>query len=151
MKKVLLFFALMVIMAGAFAQQSKQEIRIDPLLNEVLGESKINDLRMNNPKQLVIENSNFVHYCFIAMKMTEPEGTYQMKGELKNFVKLGKTCNYQDIIAAGYINHYDYNLEQDPYKQNIYRLGSTGAYIIVNSKQKFDNNLNAILREYGLY
>lgn len=151
MKKILLFFALMVIMAGAFAQQCKQEIRVDPLLKEVLGESKINDLRMNDPKQLVIENCNFAHYCYLAMKMTEAEGTYQMKGDLKNFVKSGKTCNYQDIIATGCINRYDYNLEQDPYKQNIYRLGSTGAYIIVISKQKFDNNLNAILREYGLY
>lgn len=151
MKRVFLLFALTVIMAGAFAQQSNQEIRVDPRLKAVLGDAKFNDLRMNDPKQLVIENSNLVHYCYLAMKMTEPEGTYQMKGDLKNYVKDGKSCNYPEIIATGAINRYDFNLEQDAYKQNVYSLGSTGAYIIVNSKQKFDNNLNALLRTYGIY
>ncbi len=140
----------MVVMTGAFAQQSSKEIQIDPRLREVLGDAKVNELRTNDPKQLVIENCNLVSYCYLAMKMTEPEGTYQMKGDLKNFVKSGKSCNYQEIISSGCLNRYDYNLEQDPYKQNVYALGNTGVYIIVQSKQKFDNTLNGWLLEYGL-
>ncbi len=150
MKKSFLFIALMVTMMGAFAQQATEEIRIDPRLREVIGDAKVEELRANDPRQLVIENCNLVSYCFLALKMTEEPGTFQMKGDLKNVVKDGKQCNYQDIINTGCINRYDYNLEQDPYKQNIYSLGNTGAYIVVVSKQNFDNNVNGWLLKYGL-
>lgn len=147
MKKILLLVALTIVMAGAYAQQNHQ-IRVDARLYDVLTEAQINDLRANNPKQLVEENCNLVSYCFLALKPIDD--VHQVKGELKNFVKPGKTCNYQEIIKTGCINRYDYNLEQDPYKLNVYTMGNTGAYIVVFSKQDFTNTLNAFLREYGL-
>ncbi len=150
MKRIALFFALMVFAAGLHAQKQQTEIYIDPMLNEVLTEAQINDLRVNNPAQLVRENCNLVHYCYFAAKLTEEEGTYQMKGDLRNYVKAGKTCDYQAIISRGCINRYDYNLEQDPVKQNVYRLGNTGTYIIVLSKQNFERNQDAYLKQYGL-
>lgn len=150
MKKASLLFFLMVFVAGIFAQQARREIMFDLKLYDILGEAKVNDLKANNPQQLVIENCNYANYCVMAMKLTEPEGSYQMKGELKNYIKEGKTCNYQEIISLGYINRYDYNLEQDRYKKNVYPLGNTGGYVIVFSKEDFDENVEAWLREYGL-
>lgn len=150
MKKIILLPALMLFTVCLFAQQSSTPIHVDPMLYEVMTESQINDLRANNPAQLVRENCNLVSYCYLAMKMTEEEGTYKMKGDLKNYVKPGKSCDYQKIIARGCINRYDFNLEQDPYKQNVYPLGNTGAYIIVLSKAQFDRNLEAYLQMYGL-
>lgn len=150
MKKILFLFALTIVLAGAYAQQSNQQIKVDPRLYEVLGNAKVNDLLANNPRQLVVENCNLASYCFLALKMTETEGTYQMKGDLKNFVKPGKSCDYQQILNVGYINRYDFNLEQDANLENIYTLGSTGAYIVVLSKKRFDKNLNGFLKEYGL-
>jgi len=151
MKKLFTLLVLLALVAGGFAQQAKKEIQVDSRLYSVLTAQQIEDLRANNPVQLVTENCNLVSYCFLAMKFSEEEGTYKMKGELRNFVKPGKSCNYQDIIATGCINRYDYNLEQDPYRQNVYSLGNTGAYIVVLSKVNFDNVLNGWLREYGLY
>ena len=150
MKKIMLSLLAMALCVSLHAQQLKKEIYIDPMLYEVLSESQINDLRANNPAQLVRENCALVSYCYLAMKMTEAEGTYQMKGDLKNYVKPGKSCDYQKIIERGCINRYDFNLEQDPYRQNVYSLGSTGAYIIVLSQEKFNRNQEAYLKLYGL-
>lgn len=150
MKKFILFPALMLFTMGLFAQQAGTAIQVDPMLYEVLSESQINDLRANNPAQLVRENCALVSYCYLAQKMTEEEGTYKMKGDLKNYVKPGKSCDYQKIIARGCINRYDFNLEQDPYRVNVYPLGNTGAYIIVLSKAQFDRNVEAYLQMYGL-
>lgn len=150
MKKFILFPALMLFTMGLFAQQAGTAIQVAPMLYEVLTESQINDLRANNPAQLVRENCALVSYCYLAQKMTEAEGTYQMKGDLKNYVKPGKSCDYQKIIARGCINRYDFNLEQDPYRVNVYPLGNTGAYIIVLSKAQFDRNVEAYLQMYGL-
>lgn len=150
MKKLFAVLVLLAIVAGGFAQQANKEIKVDARLYSVLSAQQIEDLRANNPVQLVTENCNLASYCYLALKMTEEEGTFNMKDDLKNHVKTGKACNYQDIIASGCINRYDFNLEQDPYKQNVYPMGNTGAYIIVLSKQNFDNNLNGWLREYGL-
>ncbi len=149
MKKLLLLFVATIALTSAQAQYSRPDIQVDPRLNEVLGESQINDLRANNPKKLVEENCNLISYCFFAAKLIN-DPTYQMKGELKNYVKAGKSCDYQEIIKNGAINRYDYNLEQDLYKQNVYPLGNTGTYIIVFSKEMFDNTLKAYYRVYGL-
>ena len=72
-----------------------------------------------------------------------------MKDDLKNHVKAGKSCNYQNIIESGAINRYDFDLEQNKTMPVIYPLGNTGAYIIVNSKQWFDEQKSAILSDYG--
>ena len=147
MRKIIISLLMTLVCACGFAQV--QDVRVDDMLYKHLSRQQVETLRANNPRQLVIENYNMVSFCYLAMKMTEEEGTYQMKGELKDVVRKGKTCDYALILRDGCINRYDFNLEQDPYKQNVYTLGDTGAYIVVLSKQKFDNNLNAALREYG--
>ncbi len=149
MKKFVLFVMALFLLFGASAQQPKKEIKVDPRLNEILGVAKVNDLRANNPKQLLIENINLNYYCFVALKMSEVEGTYIMKDDLKNHVKAGKSCNYQDIISSGAINRYDFDLEQHAVLNTIYPLGNTGAYIIVTSKQRFEEQKRAVLSEYG--
>ena len=149
MKKLILFAMALFLVFGAYSQQTKKEIKVDPRLNEILGVAKVNDLRANDPKQLLIEHINLNYYCFVAMKMTEPEGTFIMKDDLKNHVKAGKSCNYQDIISSGAINRYNFDLEQHAFMTTIYPLGNTGAYIIVNSKQWFEEQKRAFLSEYG--
>lgn len=149
MKKLTFFVMALFLLFGAYAQQTKKEIKVDPRLTEILGAAKINDLRANNPKQLLIEHINLNYYCFFALKMTEPEGTFIMKDDLKNHVKAGKNCNYQDIISNGAINRYDFNLEQHEFLNTVYPLGNTGAYIIVTSKQRFEEQKRAVLSEYG--
>lgn len=149
MKKITLITLALFLLFGAYAQQPKKEIKVDPRLSEILGASKFNDLKANNPKQLLIEHINLNYYCFVALKMTEPEGSYIMKDDLKNHVKSGKNCNYQDIINSGAINRYDFNLEQDATRTTVYPMGNTGAYIIVSSKQWFEEQKRAYLAEYG--
>lgn len=149
MKKITFITVALFLLFGAYAQQVKKEIKVDPRLTEILGESKVNDLKANNPKQLLIEHINLNYFCFVAHKMSENEGTYIMKDELKNHVKAGKNCNYQDIINSDIINRYDFDLEQDAFRSTIYPLGNTGVYIIVTSKQRFEEQKRAYLSEYG--
>jgi hypothetical protein len=149
MKKITFLVMAFFLLFGAYAQQTKKEIKVDPRLTEILGTAKVNDLRANNPKQLLIEHINLNYYCVVALKLSGPEGTYIMKDDLKNHVKAGKSCNYQDIISSGAINRYDYELEQDKLLPVFYPLGNTGAYIMVNSKQWFDDQKRAILLDNG--
>lgn len=157
MKKNLFLALFFCFTLGGFAQQSKyvvsinsKEFHIVPMLYEVLGDSKIDQLKAGDQKQLVLENYNLSSYCYLALKMTELEGTYQMKGELKNCVKEGYSCNYQDIISTGGLNRYQYNLEQDATLLNVYSMGNTGAYIIVLPKTTFEYRKAELLKYYGL-
>lgn len=149
MKKIALFVIALFLLTGAYSQQVKKEIKVDPRLSEILGASKVSDLSANNPKQLLIEHINLNYYCYVALKMSEPEGTYIMKDELRNHLKAGKSCNYQDIISNGALNRYDFDLEQHAFMATVYPMGNTGAYIIVNSKQWFEEQKRAVLSEYG--
>ena len=149
MKKIALFVIALFLLTGAYSQQVKKEIKVDPRLIEVLGAEKFNELKANNPRQLLIENVNFVYYCALAFKKPGPEGTYIMKDDLKNHVKAGKSCNYQEIINTGAVNRYDYDLEQDKLLPILYPLGNTGAYIVVNPKQWVVDRERALLLEYG--
>ena len=149
MKKLILFAMALFLLFGAYSQQTKKEIKVDPRLTEVLGTAKVNDLKANNPKQLLIEHVNLNYFCYVALKMSEPEGTFIMKDDLKNHVEAGKSCNYQDIISSGAINRYDFDLEQHAFMTVVYPMGNTGAYIIVNSKQWFEEQKRAVLSEYG--
>lgn len=149
MKKLFSTFVMVSLVFVGFCQTTQRDIKVDPMLYSVMTPAQVEDMRTNNPKQLVIENFKTSYYCFLALKMTEPEGTFNMKDDLKNHIKVGKLCDYQSIIQTGCINPNDYNLEQDPYRLNVYPMGTTGAYIIVFSKMLFDQNLQAKLREYG--
>ena len=149
MKKITFLVMALFLLFGANAQQAKKEIKVDPRLIEVLGAEKFNELKANNPRQLLIENVNFVFYSALALKKTGPEGTNIMKDDLKNHVKAGKSCNYQEIINTGAINRYDYDLEQDKLLPVLYPLGNTGAYIVVNPKQWVADRERALLLEYG--
>jgi hypothetical protein len=153
MKKVAFLVMALFLLFGAYAQQQKKDFKVDPRLTEILGADKINDLRANNPKQLLIEHINLTYYCALAFKPSGPEGTYILKDDLKNHLKAGKTCDYQAIIQDGAINRYDFDLEQDKLLPVLYPMGNTGAYIMVNSKQWFDDQKRAILLEngFGLY
>lgn len=146
------FFPILVMISlgvAGFCQTAPRDIKVDPMLYSVMTPGQVEAMRNSDPKQLVVENFKTSYYCFLALKMTEPEGTYNMKDDLRNHVKAGKVCDYQSIIQTGCINPHDYDLEQDPYRLNVYPMGTTGAYIIVFSKILFDQNLQAKLREYG--
>ncbi|MCQ2271539.1 MAG: hypothetical protein MJZ72_01955 [Bacteroidales bacterium] len=150
MKKIITFAMLLFLVLSSYSQQQKQVVP-DPRLYETLGESAVNDLKTNNPKQLLIENINMQYFCFVALKLPAPEGEYIMKGELKNYLKpdAGKSCNYSEIIGSESVNRYYFNLEQDAFLPTVYPLGNTGVYVVVNSKQWFDLQKRAVLHEYG--
>ncbi len=150
MKKILTIALTMLSVLFVQAQTKTADIHVDDRLVARLGLEKVEYLRAHNPRQLVVENFNLTAFCFLSKKMTEEEGTYRMMGDLKSVAKPGTTCDYARILEEGCINPYDFKLEQDPYKQSIYTLGNTGAYIVVLSKQRFEENLAAALRQYGL-
>lgn len=149
MKKLVLFAVALFLLFGAYSQQTKKEIKVDPRLTEILGADKVNELKANNPKQLLIEQINLNYYCIVATKVTGPEGTYIMKDDLKNHLKAGKSYDYQEIVESEVINRYDFDLEQDALVPVIYPIGNTGSYVIVSSKEWFDLQKRAILAEYG--
>ena len=150
MKKLTFFVMALFLLFGSYAQQPKREITVDPLLIERLGIEKVNELRTNNPKQLIIENIELTRFCSLITKLWENDGTYKMMGDLKQFVKEGKSCNYQDIIQKGYVNRDDFLLEADEHLSTIYPLGNTGYYLFVRSKEWLETHKRAVIADYGL-
>lgn len=149
MKKITLFVMTMLLLLGAYAQQSKREIIVDPHLIEYLGIDKVNELRANNPTQLIIENIELSHFCSLHTKL-DPDGNYKMMGDLKQFVKEGKSCDYQEIISTCYVNRYDFQIQAHPTLTTIYPLGNTGYYLYVNSKEWMETHKKAVIADYGL-
>jgi hypothetical protein len=150
MKKIAFITAALFLLLGAYAQQPKREIIVNPLLIEKIGADKVNELRMTNPRQLIIENIELTHFCSLVAKLGEPDETYKMMGELKNFVKEGKTCDYQDIINNGYIDRYDFQIQSHPTLTTIYTLGNTGYYLFVQSEEWMEEHKRAVIADYGL-
>lgn len=149
MEKVITLSISILLTLGCFAQRQELPFIIDPLLNEVYSEAEINDMKVNNPQKLFIENYNISEFCYVIDKLPAPEGEYIDKGELKTAVKKGQVCDYSQIIANKCVNRYNYNLEQNINRPVVYHLGNTGYYLVVHSSYHFEALKQARLEQYG--
>lgn len=149
MKKTILTTMMMGLMLIGFAQRQMllSEYYVTPQLAEEITAAKVADLRANNPAELLRVNYTMFNFAVVTTKLWD--GNFQQMGMLEQYLPEGTTYLEEDIIQKGYVNPYTWNLPQDMYRYNVYKLRRSGYYVIVMPKVTWDERLNAHLQQYG--
>ena len=149
MKKTVLTMVMMGAMLISFAQQHipMSEYYVTPQLSEELTAAKVEDLRANNPAELVRVNYTMFNYAIVTSKLWDVN--FQQMGTLEQYLPKGMTYLEEDIIQKGYVNPYKWNLPQDDYRYNLFKLRRSGYYVVVMPKNIWEERLNAHLHQYG--
>jgi hypothetical protein len=149
MKKTILTTMMMGLMLIGFAQRQMllSEYYVTPQLAEEITAAKVADLRANNPAELLRVNYTMFNFAVVTTKLWD--GNLQQMGMLEQYLPEGTTYLEEDIIQKGYVNPYKWNLPQDMYRYNVYKLRRSGYYVIVMPKVTWDERLNAHLQQYG--
>jgi len=136
-------------MLMAFSQRTLpvSEYYVTPQLAEEITSAKVEDLRANNPAELIRVNYTMFNFALVTTKLWD--GNLQQMGMLEDYLPKGMTYLEEDIIQKGYVNPYKWNLPQDPYRYNVFKLRNSGYYVIVLPKTTFEERLNAHLHQYG--
>ena len=139
----------MGLMLVSFAQRQMllSEYHVTPQLAEEITSAKVEDLRVNNPAELLRVNYTMFNFAVVTNKLWD--GNFQQMGMLEQYLPEGTTYLEEDIIQKGYVNPYKWNLPQDTYRYNVYKLRRSGYYVIVMPKVTWDERLNAHLQQYG--
>lgn len=139
----------MGLMLIGFAQRQMllSEYNVTPQLAEEITAAKVADLRANNPAELLRVNYTMFNFAVVTTKLWD--GNFQQMGMLEQYLPEGTTYLEEDIIQKGYVNPYKWNLPQDMYRYNVYKLRRSGYYVIVMPKVTWDERLNAHLQQYG--
>ena len=140
---------MMGLMLIAFSQRTLpvSEYFVTPQLAEEITSAKVEDLRANDPAELIRVNYTMFNYALVTTKLWD--GNFQQMGMLEDYLPKGMTYLEEDIIQKGYVNPYKWNLPQDPYRYNLFKLRRSGYYVIVLPKTTFEERLNAHLHQYG--
>lgn len=149
MKRLLFTMMFMSVMLFGFSQRTlpMSEYYVTPQLAEEITSAKVEDLRANNPAELIRVNYTMFNYALVVEKLWD--GNFQEMGMLEKYLPDGMTYLEEDIIQKGYVNPYKWNLPQDTYRYNLFKLRRSGYYVIVLPKVTFEERLNAHLHQYG--
>ena len=149
MKKTVLTMMMMGVMLIGFAQQHipMSEYYVTPQLAEEITSAKVEDLRANNPEELVRVNYTMFNYALVIGKLWD--GNFQQMGTLEQYLPKGMSYVEEDIIQKGYVNPYKWNLPQDDYRYNLFKLRRSGYYVVVMPKNVWEERLNAHIHQYG--
>ena len=149
MKKLVLTTVMMGVMLVGFAQRQipMSEYYVAPELREELTSAKVDDLLANNPAELVRTSYTMFNYALVVGKLWD--GNFQQMGTLEQYLPEGVPYLEEDIIRKGYVNPYKWNLPQDTYRYNLFKLRREGYYVVVMPKVTWEERLNAHLRQFG--
>jgi hypothetical protein len=144
MKKILLMSALICLSAWSFAQIEK--VTYDPFIYEVLSSDKIAEYEHYSPSKLLDINYDLIGFCYIS---NEVPANSNVIGEVCDFVSPDKYCDPADeLISTKRINHRNYSFSQDENSYNLFRIGTTGYYVIVYPSAVFLKNKAAYMKKY---
>ena len=149
MKKTILTTMMMGLMLIGFSQQRHESVSnyyFSPQLSEEITAAKVAELRANNPEELVRINYTMFNYALIISKLWD--GNFQQMGMLEQYLPEGMTYVEEEIIQKGYVNPYKWNLPQDTYRYNLFKLRRNGYYVVVMPKVVWDERLNAHLNQF---
>lgn len=149
MRKTVLTMMMMGLLLIGFSQQRHESVSdyyFSPQLSEEITAAKVADLRANNPEELVRVNYTMFNYALVITKLWD--GNFQQMGMLEQYLPDGMTYAEEEIIQKGYVNPYKWNLPQDTYRYNLYKLRRSGYYVVVMPKVTWEERLNAHLNQF---
>lgn len=149
MKRLLFTMMFASVMYFGYSQRilPMSEYYVTPQLAEEITSAKVEELRANNPAELLRVNYTMFNYALVVGKLWD--GNFQQMGMLEEYLPEGMTYNEEEMIQKGYVNPYKWNLPQDTYRYNIFKLRRSDYYVVVMPKVTWEERLNAHLRQYG--
>lgn len=149
MKKTVLTMMVMSLVLIGFSQQRHESVNdfyFSPQLSEEITAAKVADLKANNPKELVRINYTMFNFAQVIDKLWD--GNFQQMGMLEDYLPEGMTYVEEEIINKRYVNPYKWNLPQDTYRYNLFKLRHSGYYVVVMPKVTWEERLNAHLNQF---
>lgn len=142
----------MMMICAAFIGVAQQQIPfsqyyVDPKFAGEIAPVKVEDLRANNPAELVRMHYTMFNYALVIEKLWD--ANFQQMGMLENYLPKGMAYVEEELIQKGYVNPYKWNLPQDEYRYNLFKLRRSGWYVVVMPKVTWEERLNAHLHQYG--
>lgn len=149
MKKTILTMMMMGMMLIGFAQQRQlpvSEYVVSDILQAEMTEAQIEQMRASDPAGLMRMNYTIVNAATVTFKLWD--GNLQMMGTLEQYLPKGMTYDEESIIRTGSVNMYKWNLPQDAYRYNVFKLRHSGAYVVVLPKTVLEERVEAHIRSY---
>ena len=149
MKRTILTMLMMGVMLIGMAQQRQlpmsEYVVSDVLLTE-LTEAQVEQMRANDPAGLMRMNYTIVNAATVTYKLWD--GNLQMMGTLEQYLPKGMTYEEESIIQTGSVNMYKWNLPQDDYRYNVFKLRRSGVYVVVLPKTVLEERVQAHIHSY---
>ena len=149
MKKTIVTMVMMCALLVSFAQQKIpfSQYYVDPKFAGEIAPVSVEDLRANNPAELVRMHYTMFNYALVIEKLWD--ANFQQMGMLENYLPKGMAYVEEELIQKGYVNPYKWNLPQDEYRYNLFKLRHSGYYVVVMPKTVWEERLNAHLHQFG--
>lgn len=144
MKKTVLTMIMMGAMLISFAQQRQlpmSEYVVSDVLQAEMTEAQIEQMRVNDPAGLMRMNYTIVNAAPVVSKLWD--GNLQHIGTLEQYLPKGMTYDEEAIIQTGSVNMYKWNLPQDEYRYNVFKLRRSGFYVVVLPKTVLEERVQA--------
>ncbi len=149
MKKTFFTMMLMGLMLVTFAQRQlpMSEYAVSQDLIEKLSPAKVEQMRLENPAELIRMNYTLINKAVVVGKLWD--GNLQHMGMLEQYLPEGMTYLEEDIIQNGYVDPYIWNLPQEDYRYNVFKLRRSGWYVVVLPKTVLEERVQAQLKSYS--
>ena len=144
MKKTVLTMMMMGAMLIGFAQQRQlpmSEYAVSDILQAEMTADQIEQMRANDPAGLMRMNYTIVNAATVTSKLWD--GNLQQMGTLEQYLPKGMTYDEESIIRTGSVNMYKWNLPQDEYRYNVFKLRRSGFYVEVLPKTVLEERVQA--------
>ena len=144
MKKTVLTMIMMGAMLISFAQQRQlpmSEYVVSDVLRSEMTEAQIEQMRANDPAGLMRMNYTIVNAATVTSKLWD--GNLQQMGMLEQYLPKGITYDEDAIIRTGSVNMYKWNLPQDDYRYNVFKMRRSGFYVVVLPKTVLEERVQA--------
>jgi hypothetical protein len=149
MKKIVMTMLLMSVMLIGFSQRqvpvSKYVVSQD--LTEKLTSARVEQMRTEDPAGLIRMNYTLTNAAVVVSKLWD--GNFQQMGTLDQYLPSGQSYAEESIIQKGYVDNYVWNLPQDDYRYNVYKLRRNGWYVVVLPKTVLEQRVQAQLNLYS--
>ena len=144
MKKTLLTMMMMGLMLITFAQrqQPMSEYAVSQDLIQKLSPAKVEQMRLENPAELIRMNYTLINKAVVVGKLWD--GNLKHMGMLEDYLPKGMTYLEEDIIKNGYVDPYIWNLPQEDYRYNVFKLRRNGWYVVVLPKTVLEERVEIV-------
>lgn len=149
MRKTILSMMMMGLMLIGFAQQRQlpmSEYVVSDLLQAEMTDAQIEQMRASDPAGLMRMNYTISNAATVTTKLWD--GNLQQMGTLEQYLPDGMTYDEESIIRTGSVNMYKWNLPQDEYRYNVYKLRRSGYYVVVLPKTVLEERVQAHIHSY---